>query len=45
MNKKWLDVLQASYEKNQSSFTNVTVIDGMEASSTVEKQIVAAIQS
>jgi thymidylate kinase len=43
MNKKWLEVLQSSYEKNLKSFKNVISIDGTQEVNVVEAQVVEAI--
>ena len=44
MNKKWLDVLQDSYDKNFYAFENVIMIAATEDAAVIERQIVRAIR-
>lgn len=44
MNKKWLEVLENAYEKNQRSFTNVVIVNGVQEADVVEAQIIKVIE-
>lgn len=44
MNRKWLDLLNEAYEKNESDFKNVLKIDGLKSPDVAEKEIWKFVQ-